>query len=338
MGKDSNTPVIVANNLAKSYRYYQKAPGLRGSLAALFHRHALETRAVDGVCFSIDPGEIVGFLGPNGAGKTTTLKMLCGLLYPTSGSATVLGHTPSKREPAFLRRIALVMGQKNMLVWDIPAMETLLLHKELYGLSDARFRRTLDELAQMLDVERLLRVQVRKLSLGERMKMELLAALVHGPDVLFLDEPTIGLDVISQQRVRDFLRRLNQERGTTILLTSHYMDDIEALCPRVLLIDHGRLHFDGALIALIERAAPHKRLVASFAEPTSREAIAALDGVVEMDEETSLQVRVTTPRDRAPEVAAHLLRIGKVLDLSVEEASVEEIIREIFSRPPMAQP
>src|SRR5918912_2837399 len=264
---------IVVDELAKTYRYHRKEAGLLGSVKSLVHRRSLETQAVDSISFSIEAGEVVGFLGPNGAGKTTTLKMLCGLLYPSSGSATVLGHTPARREPAFLREIALVMGQKNMLWWDIPAMETLLLHKEMYGLSAAVFRRTVDELSQMLEVCHLLRVQVRKLSLGERMKMELLAALIHRPAVLFLDEPTIGLDVVSQQRVRDFLRRLNREQGTTILLTSHYMDDIEALCPRVLIIDHGHLSFDGALTTLAESVTADKVVRVFFRDPVPAAAL-----------------------------------------------------------------
>ena len=325
---------IVVDELAKTYRYHRKEPGLLGSVKSLVHRQTLETQAVRGLSFSIAQGDVVGFLGPNGAGKTTTLKMLCGLLYPSSGSATVLGHTPARREPAFLREIALVMGQKNMLWWDIPAMETLLLHKEMYGLSAAVFRRTVDELSEMLEVGYLLRVQVRKLSLGERMKMELLAALIHRPAVLFLDEPTIGLDVVSQQRVRDFLRRLNREQGTTILLTSHYMDDIEQVCPRVLLIDHGRLHFDGALAALVEQVAPHKRLSAVFAEPITREAAAhALDGLSTQVSDDPLRISLTVPRDQVADVAARLLRTGRVVDLSIEEVPVEEIIRGIFSRP-----
>jgi ABC-2 type transport system ATP-binding protein len=328
---------IVVDELAKTYRYHRKEPGLLGSVKSLVHRQTLQTHAVAGVSFSIQAGEVVGFLGPNGAGKTTTLKMLCGLLYPSGGRATVLGHTPARRAPAFLRQIALVMGQKNMLWWDIPAMETLLLHKEMYGLSAAAFRGTVDELSEMLEVGHLLRVQVRKLSLGERMKMELLAALVHRPAVLFLDEPTIGLDVVSQQRVRDFLRRLNREQGTTILLTSHYMDDIEELCPRVLLIDHGRLHFDGALSSLVQRAAPCKRLSAVFAEPLAREAATlALGSQCPPASDDPLRVSLTVPREQVAEVAARLLRTGRVVDLSIEEVPVEEIIRGIFSSPATA--
>lgn len=323
--------VITATRLAKTYRYHRKEPGLRGSLKSLLRRETLETCAVDGITFSIEEGEIVGFLGPNGAGKTTTLKMLSGLLQPTRGEAQVLGHTPFRREPAYLRRISLVMGQKTMLWWDIPAMETLLLHQEIYGLPRAEFRRTVDELAQMLEVEHLLPVQVRKLSLGERMKMELLLALVHRPDVLFLDEPTIGLDVVSQQRVRDFLRSLNREQGTTILLTSHYMGDIQELCPRVLVIDRGKLHYDGSLPALVQQAAPYKRVSAVFAEPVPPEALAAaLNGLPIEAMEDSLHYRLDVPRDQVAEAAGRLLALGAVADLNIEEVPVEEIIRAIF--------
>ena len=330
---------VVVEDLSKVYRSHRKEAGVRGSLASLFRREMRETRAVSAVSFTIAAGEIVGFLGPNGAGKTTTLKMLCGLLYPSGGAAMVLGHIPSRREPEYLRRIALVMGQKNMLWWDIPALETLILHKEMYGLEEAAFKRTVDELANILDVGDLLRVQVRKLSLGERMKMELLTALVHRPDVLFLDEPTIGLDVVAQQRVRDFLRQLNREYGTTILLTSHYMDDIEQLCPRVLVIDHGRLHFDGTLAMLVERAAPHKRVVAVFAEPIARAAAeAALAGLCAgplVGDDTAGDVRLSkislaVPREAVADVAGRLLQLGRVVDLAIEEEPVEEIVRAIF--------
>ena len=302
-----------------------------GSLKSLIHRQTLRTRAVDGVSFAIEAGEIVGFLGPNGAGKTTTLKMLCGLLYPDGGSATVLGHTPARRERPFLCRIALVMGQKNMLYWDIPAMETLLLHREMYDLSRPAFQRSVDELATMLDVNHLLGVQVRKLSLGERMKMELLAALVHRPHVLFLDEPTIGLDIVSQQRVRAFLRQLNREQGTTVLLTSHYMDDIEELCPRVLVIDHGRLRYDGSLASLVERSAPHKLVRATFGEPLSPALLAgALGGLAPHAGDDPAQVSVTVPRDQVAEVAGRLLRLGRVIDVAIEEVPVEEVMRAMF--------
>jgi ABC-2 type transport system ATP-binding protein len=330
---------ITVSNLVKVYRYHRKEPGLRGSLRALFGRKNLETRAVDGISFSIEPGEVVGFLGPNGAGKTTTLKMLCGLLFPSGGSATVLDHTPFRRDPAFLRQIALVMGQKNMLWWDIPAMDSLLLHQEMYRIPEAQFRRTVAELGELLEVSDLLHVQVRKLSLGERMKLELLAALLHRPQVLFLDEPTIGLDVVAAQRVRDFLRALNREYGTTILLTSHYMADIEALCPRVLVIDHGRLHFDGSLAALVAQAAPAKVLSAVYSAPVPPDALRFATGdAVLRPSDDPLRVSLAVPRPQVPEVAARLLQLGQVADLSVEEVPVEEIIGAVFrdARPPNA--
>jgi len=326
-------PAIQVTNLVKTYRYHQKDPGLSGSLRGLFHRQTLERRAVDDVSFSVEPGEVVGFLGPNGAGKTTTLKVLCGLLYPTAGSVSVLGHAPSRRAPEYLRQIALVMGQKNMLWWDVPTLESLLLQKDMYGLSDSSFRETLAELVEMLEVNHLLRVQVRKLSLGERMKMELLAALIHRPRILFLDEPTIGLDVVSQERVRDFLLRLNATHGTTILLTSHYMADIEALCPRVLVVDQGRIGYDGSLAALIAQAAPEKRISVTYAQPFSAERF-GLDFPLTASKvnllDDSRRVEVVVSREEVATVAERLLRLGQVVDLSVEEAPIEEIIRRIF--------
>ncbi len=323
---------IEVADLSKTYRFHRKEPGLIGSLKSLVWRESLETRAVDGVSFSIEPGEMVGFLGPNGAGKTTTLKVLCGLLYPSGGRVSVLGFTPWRRDHAFLRQISLVMGQKTMLQWSIPAMETLLLHRHMYRLSQRDFEQTVEELAGLLEVERLLRVQVRKLSLGERMKMELLAALLHRPRVLFLDEPTIGLDVVSQQRMRDFLRRLNREQGTTILLTSHYMDDIQQLASRVLLIDRGRLHFDGPLAELVRRAAPHKVVGALYAEPVAESEVRSLKSEVTVREtDNPLRVVLEVPREQVAEVAARLLQLGRVVDLSIEEAPVEEIVRGIFS-------
>ncbi len=330
---------ITVVDLAKTYRYHHKEPGFKGSLQSLLRREMLETHAVDGISFAIEAGEVVGFLGPNGAGKTTTLKLLSGLLYPSRGKASVLGHTPYRREAEYLRRIALVMGQRAMLWWDLPAMETFLLHKEIYDLPPAEFRRSVDELAQMLEVEHLLRVQVRKLSLGERMKMELLLALLHRPQILFLDEPTIGLDVVSQQRVREFLRRVNRERGTTILLTSHYMDDIQELCPRVLVIDHGQLRFDGALEALVKQAAPYKRVSAVFAQPAPRRALeAALAGIPIEEVEDSLHIRTSVPRAQVADVAARLLSLGAVADLSIEEVPVEEIVRGIFGASQRQEP
>lgn len=328
---DSRSPAIIVTDLAKSYHYHRKEPGLRGSLKSLVRRQMRENRAVDGVSFSIQQGEVVGFLGPNGAGKTTTLKMLSGLLYPDRGSVSVLDYTPSRREPAYLRRISLVMGQKSMLMWDVPALETLLLHKELYRMSGAAFRSTLDRLAEMLDVGHLLRVQVRKLSLGERMKMELLAALIYRPEILFLDEPTIGLDVVAQQRVREFLHELNAQQGTTILLTSHYMNDIQALCPRVLVIDHGRIGYDGPLTGLIARTASQKFLTVVFSEPVSQaQVLAAVGDVQILPADDPLRIRLAVSRERVADVAGELLRLGQVADINIEEPPVEDVIRDVF--------
>src|SRR5476649_2146712 len=251
-------PVIQVNRLTKVYRTYQKEAGFWGALKGLAHRRYKETAAAKEVSFSVAEGELVGFLGPNGAGKTTVLKMLSGLLYPTSGEATVLGFTPWQRRNDFKRQFALILGQKNQLWWDLPAAESLELNRVIYGLDPTMARRTIDELTELLDVRDKLDVMVRELSLGERMKMELIAALLHRPKVLFLDEPTIGLDVLSQKKVREFLRDYTARRRITTLLTSHYMQDIEELCERVIIIDHGQVFFDGALQDILDRLSTHK--------------------------------------------------------------------------------
>ncbi|HLZ09046.1 MAG TPA: ATP-binding cassette domain-containing protein [Chloroflexota bacterium] len=338
-------PAIAVENLVKTYNYYQKEPGLRGSIRGLWHREILERRAVDGISFQIDAGEIVGFLGPNGAGKTTTLKVLCGLLYPTSGAVSVLGAVPSRRKPEFLRRIALVMGQRNMLSWDVPAWDSLLLQRDMYEIPNAEFEKTVTGLGKLLEISQLFRVQVRKLSLGERMKMELLAALVHRPDVLFLDEPTIGLDVVSQLRVRDFLRQLNAERGTTILLTSHYMADIEALCPRVFVIDRGQIGYDGSLSDLVHRVAPHKLVTASYSQPVDARRLFAMlpEGTLNhadlgpaqvpplaLTDSPTSKIELSVARENVGLVVQGLLSLGPIADLGVEEAPVDDIIRQVF--------
>ncbi|NBV85882.1 MAG: ATP-binding cassette domain-containing protein, partial [Verrucomicrobia bacterium] len=257
---------IQASGLRKIFRTYRKPPGLAGAIRGLFHREYNEMRAVDDVSFSIKEGEFVGFLGPNGAGKTTVLKMLSGLVQPTAGQASVLGFTPWERRDEMKRQFALLMGQKNALWWDLPARESLELNRVIYGIERGRFNAVVDELSTLLEVTDKLDVMVRELSLGERMKMELIAALLHSPRVLFLDEPTIGLDVTSQKRVRDFLKRHNREAGVSILLTSHYMGDIEELCERVLVIDHGKLFFDGPLSGIVDRFSAHKVLQLTFAQ------------------------------------------------------------------------
>jgi ABC-2 type transport system ATP-binding protein len=325
------SPVIAAQDLTKTYTFHQQRAGLGGALKSLVKR-TYETRlAVDRVTFSIGRGEVVGLLGPNGAGKTTTLKMLSGLLYTTSGDLRVLDHTPSDRKHDYLRRIALVMGQKTMLWWDVPAMESLLLHKDMYGLSTAEFDHNVAELAELLEVEHLLNVQVRKTSLGERMKLELMAALVHGPEILFLDEPTIGLDVVAKARVRSFLADVNRLRGTTILITSHDMDDIEALCSRVMIIDHGRLQFDGGLDDLVRTAQPRKLVRATYATPVEADRLTGLDGVSAV-EVSGPTVKLEADRERAGSVMEQLTRLGPLVDLDVADADIEDIMRDLFLR------
>src|SRR5438045_5283886 len=259
-------PLIQADNLVKIYRVFQKKPGLTGALRALVHREYKEVRAVDGVSFAIEPGEMVAFLGPNGAGKTTTLKMLSGLIFPTAGTATVLGFTPWDRSDAFRRRFALVMGQKNQLWWDLPASDSFQLHREIYSLPPDQFTQTLGELTELFEVKDLVRQPVRELSLGERMRMELIAALLHRPQLLLLDEPTIGLDIIGQVTIQKCLREYNATRGVTMLLTSHYMRDVEALCRRVLVISHGKVVYDGPLTGISEQFGKVKLLHLQFAD------------------------------------------------------------------------
>ena len=307
-----------------------------GSLKSFVRRKTYDVKAVDDISFSIESGELVGFLGPNGAGKTTTLKVLSGLLYPTGGEVSVLGYTPWERQAAFQRRFALVMGQKNQVWWDLPPMETFLINKEIYEVPGQQFRRTLDDLVQVLELEKVINVQARKLSLGERMKCELLAALLHRPQVLFLDEPTIGLDVVMQQNIRNFVREYNARYGATVILTSHYMRDVEALCDRVLVIDHGHLIFDGDLDTVVRRYADYKRLTATFETPVAREALESLGTVIAYRPRTST-LRIS--RDSVPQVAAELLRDFPVLDLNIVEPEVDGVVRQIFSgeRPAYAE-
>jgi ABC-2 type transport system ATP-binding protein len=257
-------PTIEVKNLVKSYEYYKKQPGLWASVKSLFHREKLLAEAVKNINFEIKEGELVGFLGPNGAGKTTTLKVLSGILYPNGGDVRVLGYDPYKRQKEYQKQFALVMGQKNQLWWDLPAMESFILNKEIYEVSDGDFKNNLDELVNLLDIGDILDIQVRKLSLGQRMKCELVAALLHKPKVLFLDEPTIGLDVVAQKNIRDFIKKYNQEKKTTIILTSHYMEDISQLCQRVIIINLGEIVYDGDLQALVNKYAPYKLLTVTF--------------------------------------------------------------------------
>ena len=323
---------IHAEGLTKAFRTYKKKPGLRGAFAGLFHREYEQTLAAKDVSFSVEPGEFVGFLGPNGAGKTTTLKMLAGLLYPTSGKARVLGYVPWERQDGYRRQFALLLGQKNQLWWDLPARESLELNAKIYGIAVDLFERTVAELTELLDVKDKLNVMVRELSLGERMKMELIAALLHQPKVLFLDEPTIGLDVISQKKVRQFLRHHNATRKTTILLTSHYMTDIQELCPRVIIIDRGTIFFDGRLNEVLDRFADFKLVTIQCHGDESRSA-GSLSKYGEIVERTDASIKLKVKRDRVIPVCKALLDELPVSDIDIQEVPIEDVIRQIFSRP-----
>ncbi len=320
---------VHVDGLVKYYRVHHREAGLRGSLRSAFRRQYEQVKAVDGISFDIQQGEIVGFLGPNGAGKTTTLKCLSGLLYPTAGEATVLGFTPFKRENEYLRQFTLVMGQRNQLLWDLPAMETFLVNQAIYGVPEQQFRETLDELVGLLDLQPLLTKQVRKLSLGERMRCELAASLLHRPRVLFLDEPTIGLDVTAQAIIREFISAYNRRYGATVLLTSHYMADVTALASRILVIEQGRLMYDGDLQALVEQTAPYKLLRLTLETPLEP---ADLVGLGELQESEGLKVTLRVPRKATKDAAAKALATLPVADVAVEEPPVEEIIREVFRR------
>lgn len=320
---------IVVEQLVKSYRVHHKEAGLRGSFRNLFARRYQTVEAVAGISFELAQGEIVGFLGPNGAGKTTTLKCLAGLLYPNGGSARVLGFTPHLREHAFLKQITLVMGQRNQLLWDLPAMETFLVNQAIYGVPEADFRATLNELVARLDLEPLLTKQVRKFSLGERMKCELAGSLLHRPKVLFLDEPTLGLDVTAQAAIRDFLRAYSREHGVTVLLTSHYMADVTALASRVLVIDHGQLRYDGDLRALVEQTAPYKLLRLTLHQAVDTTTLAAFGEVERID---GLEATLRVPRVATKRVAAEVLAQLPTDDVMIEEPPIEDIIREVFKQ------
>lgn len=329
--EDMSQPVITIENLQKHFKVYQKPPGLLGSIKSLWHREYEVVKAVDDISFSINPGEIVGFIGQNGAGKTTTLKMLSGLLYPTSGSVSVLGYNPWDRKPDFQKQFSLVMGQKNQLWWDLPASETFLLNQAIYEIPDEQYKKTLATLVEMLDVGNIVNVQVRKLSLGQRMKCELIAALLHQPKVLFLDEPTIGLDVIMQKTLRDFIKTYNQEFNATIILTSHYMDDVKELCKRAIIIDSGKLIFDGNLQDIISKYARNKILKLVFSKAVTKKALSEYGTVKELHQDGSNHTAtLIVERAKATNQASALLKALPVEDLNIEEPSIETIIREVF--------
>lgn len=321
--------IVEANQLQKSYFQVKKQPGIWGSVKGLFSREKTEVKAVQGIDLKIETGELVGFLGPNGAGKTTTLKMLSGILYPTAGSCRVLGFNPSDRKPEMLRQISLVMGNKNQLWWDLPAWDSFIVYREMYDIDPKVFDRRIERLLTELELTDKVNTQVRRLSLGERMKCELVAALIHNPRVVFLDEPTIGLDLVSQKRIREFLRDLNRDEGSTILLTSHYMQDVQELCERVIVIDHGIVVFDGGLESLMTQYSQSKRLRITFASEIHAGFAQEFGEPVEQEANT---VVLSVPRDQTAAITGSILQRYDVADIGIEEVSVEEVIRDLFAR------
>ncbi|MCA9375382.1 ATP-binding cassette domain-containing protein, partial [Candidatus Dojkabacteria bacterium] len=319
-----SSPIIKVSNLSKSFKQYKKEPGLVGSLKSLFYREYLEIQAVESVNFNIERGEFVGFIGSNGAGKTTTLKCLSGLLYPSSGMIEVMGENPWNRKKSFLKKISLVMGQKNQLWWDLPAIDSFLLNKSIYEISDADFKKKLNELVDLLELEEVINIQVRKLSLGQRMKCELLSALLHSPEVLFLDEPTIGLDVVMQQKLRNFFREYNEDYKTTVILTSHYMEDVKELCKRVIVIDSGKIVYDGLLKDLIAKYATHKNI--SFV--TNKKIVKSdIEGFGDLIDSAGTNATISVKREDVPQVSAAILKRLPVEDLDIKEIELDEVVR-----------
>ncbi len=321
-------PIISVKNLTKSFRVYKKEPGFIGSIKSLINRKYYDKKAVDNISFEIEEGELIGFIGPNGAGKTTTLKCLSGLIYPTSGEVSVLGFKPFDRKSSFLKQISLLMGQKNQLWWDLPPMETFLLNKEIYEVSDAKFKQVIDELISLLDISDVVNIQTRKLSLGQRMKCELVAQLIHSPKILFLDEPTIGLDVVMQQKLRDFIRQYNRKYNATIILTSHYMEDVKELCKRIIVIDHGKIFFDGLLENITKKYSEDKYLSIVFEKPVQK---SELEKYGKIKSYESTKVTLIVNRLKSNEIVSKLLQDFLIIDLNIEEPDIQEIIRNLFA-------
>ncbi|UJF35525.1 ABC transporter ATP-binding protein [Paenibacillus hexagrammi] len=321
--------LIDVNNLSKQFTYHKKEPGLKSSVSNLFRRERLVKHAVKNITFSIDEGEIVGFLGPNGAGKTTTLKMLSGIMYPTSGEAKVAGYVPWERKKKLKQQFSIVMGQKSQLWWDLPAIESLNLNKYIYEIEEAAFRQSVSDLTDLLDVKELLNVQVRRLSLGERMKLELIAALIHKPKILFLDEPTIGLDIISQKKLRDSIKEYNRKEKTTIILTSHYMEDIEELCSRLIVINEGVIAYDGELDKVNELFNQKKRLNLQFSDSITRDALTNYGTIIDFD---SYSATIEIDRDKQKAHLRAMLEVLPISDFNIGDIPIEEGIRLLYER------
>jgi len=323
--------VIHIDQLEKVFIVPEREAGLRAATRSLVRRNNREVKAGDQITFNVSPGEVVGFLGPNGAGKTTTLKMLSGLLYPTGGIARVLGYEPSRREKAFLRQITLVMGQRNQLAWDIPAMDSYELSRAVYQIPRQQFKQSVDEMVELLELKDIINKPVRNLSLGERMKAEIAGALLHLPQVLFLDEPTIGLDVTMQRRIRTFIAEYNQRYGATVLLTSHYMADVVALCRRVIVIHHGKILYDGDLSGLVDKFSAQKTIVLTL--PDSSVDLSAYGAVIARDAD---QVTLEVPKAETSRITARLLTDFPISDLTVEDPPIEDVIEDVFAQGPQA--
>lgn len=321
--------MITVEHLKKDFTYYKKHTGLKGSLHNIFHRESLTKEAVRDISFSVGKGEMIGFLGPNGAGKTTTLKMLSGILYPTGGKVEVDGYVPWERKNEFKRRISIVMGQKNQLWWDLPASDSFYLNKCIFGVDDGSYRDIIMELSELLDVKELLNVQVRRLSLGERMKMEILAALIHRPDILFLDEPTIGLDILSQKKIREFLKAYNEQWKTTVIITSHYMADIEALCDRTVIINQGQLVYDGKLGDINRILGEKKLLSVKTSAAVGLESWKAFGVVRELNEAGPV---LEVPQEKVKEVLSAILSGFAVEDFTVTDIPLEESIARFYQK------
>ncbi len=323
-----NNTIITVKNLSKHFQVAQKSEGFASSITSLFRRTYKEVNAVDDISFEIKAGEMVAFLGPNGAGKTTTLKMLSGILYPTSGQVNVLGFSPQKREAEFQKQISLVMGQKNQLWWDLPPTDTFLLNKDIYQIPTQKYKAILDELTELLEVKEILLTPVRKLSLGQRMKCELIASLLHQPTVLFLDEPTIGLDIVVQKKIRAFLKEYNKKYQATIILTSHYMDDVRAICDRVILINHGHKIYDDQIKKLMSEYSNEKYLRVDFENEVKKEELLEIGEVVEFD---GFQATIAVPRKDHARKAAELLTRFQVDNIDIQEVELEDVIIKSFS-------
>lgn len=320
--------IITVSHLSRHFQVFDKSPGLAASIKSIFYRPQRLIKAVEDISFEINRGELVGFIGPNGAGKTTTLKCLSGLLFPTSGNIDILGYSPSSRKADYLRQIGFIMGQKNQLWWDIPPQETFLLNKAIYGITDSDYQKRLKFFIEILDLAPVIKVQTKKLSLGQRMKCEFVAALIHQPKIVFLDEPTIGLDVVASLRIRQFIKEINQQFKTTIILTSHNMSDVQQLCPRVMVIDQGKIHFDGQLSDLTDKYSHHKVLKFTFSSPVPRKSLIKFGHIVS---HSPYKTTLNIPQSKSLSAASHILSQFPVSDLNIESTPVEDVIRQIFT-------